>query len=117
MTLLLAFVSFFALDINTSTDILSDYAGTYVYAVETPAGPVSGEMTLSFEGGTYSGTLSAYGTDYDMKDLKWEGANLSFNSDAAGYKSTTKGTFEGDTFKGTIYVEGMEIPIKATRQQ
>jgi hypothetical protein len=51
-----------------------------------------------------------------MKEMKWEGANLSFSSDAAGYRSTTKGTFEGDTFKGTIYVEGMEIPIKATRE-
>ncbi|MFT6811336.1 MAG: hypothetical protein ACJA01_004584 [Saprospiraceae bacterium] len=116
MTLILAFISFFAIDFNHSVDILSDYAGTYVYAVETPAGPVSGEMTLTYDDGDYKGQLSAYGTAYDMKEMKWEGANLSFSSDAAGYRSTTKGTFEGDTFKGTIYVEGMEIPIKATRE-
>ena len=48
--------------------------------------------------------------------MKWEGSNLTFSSDAAGYKSTTEGKFDGDTFKGTIYVEGIEIPIKATRQ-
>lgn len=116
MTLLFAFVSFFAIDFNSNVDIVKDYAGTYVYAIDTPAGPVSGEMTLSFKDNAYSGTLTAYGTSYDMKDMRWDGANLTFSSEAAGYKSTTEGKFEGDIFKGTIYVEGMEIPIKATRQ-
>jgi len=116
MTILLAFVSFFALDLNPNSSILKDYAGTYVYAVETPAGPVKGEMTLTFDDGEYAGTLTAYGTAYEMEDMEWDGANLSFTSEAAGYSSTTKGAFEGDTFKGTIYVEGIEIPIKATRQ-
>jgi len=116
MTILLAFVSIFALDFNPNSSILADYAGTYVYSVETPAGPVNGEMTLKLDGGEYSGTLTAYGTAYEMKDMEWEGANLTFSSEAAGYSSTTEGSFEGDTFKGIIYVEGMEIPIKATRQ-
>ncbi len=93
-----------------------DYAGVYTYELNTPAGPVSGEMTLVKDNNEYKGTITAYGTAYDMLDMKWDGAQLTFSSNAAGYKSKVKGTFEDNLFKGTIYVEGMEIPIKATRQ-
>lgn len=116
MTFLYSLMTLFVLSIAAPSSSISEYVGTYTYSLETPMGPVNGEMTLVYEKDSYQGTLTVYGTAYEMKEMLWEGPQLSFKSDAAGYNSRIKGVFEGDSYNGIIYVEGTEIPIKATKK-
>ncbi|MEL6122185.1 MAG: hypothetical protein AAFR14_00575 [Bacteroidota bacterium] len=95
---------------------MTDYAGTYEYAVSTPDGTVKGEMTLTKDGDAYTGTLTAYGTPAVMTNMVWEDNKLTFNATAAGYTTKIVGTFEGDTYTAIIYVEGFEIPMVAKKK-
>lgn len=95
---------------------VADYSGTWTYSLSTPDGTVKGEMLLEKDGDEYAGTLTAYGQPFEMTDMTWEDSKLTFKTNAGGYSSKISGTFEGDTYTATIYVEGYQIPMVATRE-
>ena len=113
MKILLFALSFFVME---STVPVSEYVGTWKYSIDTPDGSISGAMTLKYEDGEYSGTISAYGEEYEMLDVVVEGNQLNFKTLAAGYSSVIKGSFSGDKYTAIISVEGMQIPMTAVRE-
>lgn len=115
MFLLLSFLCSINISID-ATALHDNYSGTYVYQVDTPEGKVDGSMTLKKEGNTYVGTLVAYGQEFEMQNMVWNGHQLTFDVDVAGYKSKVSGTFSDTSYDGMIEVEGFKIPIKATKQ-
>lgn len=115
MTILLTFLSFFLVT-TTSVDAIADYAGTYAYALQTPEGPVAGSLILTPDGDAYTGVLSAYGEEYELENMTWDGPKLSFTANAGGYNIEVSGTFKDETYTAVIQVEGIEIPMKATKE-
>ena len=103
----------FSLDIPTAHD---NFSGTYVYTLSTPDGQIEGAMELVKDGKEYTGSLTAYGQSYPMKKMVWDDHELTFEVDAAGYHSKIIGEFSDSTYEGVIHVEGMQIPIKATKK-
>ncbi len=99
-----------------TTETLSDPIGTYAYTVNTPNGLVSGEIMLAKNSkGDYEGSISAYGQTFEMTDVVVMQDALHFKTAVSGYISTIKGKFEGNFYVATIYVEGVEIPLKAEK--
>ncbi len=111
---ILCFLSF--LLSYSSVTSLNDHTGKYTYSVNTPNGEISGEINLSKNSsGEYHGTIKAYNMDFEMKEIELKDDQLSFRTEVSGYSSLIKGKFENDAFVGNIYVEGIEIPIKAAK--
>jgi len=116
MNFLLFLVTMAIAPLSTDSVITDgEYAGTWTYSINTPDGTVAGQMTLTYDGEEYSGKISAYGQDFDMLDVEQEDNELNFKTNAAGYSSSIKGTFDGDTYNAVISVEGMQIPLVAKR--
>ncbi len=114
MKLLFLSLSFLITSINITT---SDYSGTWIYAIETPEGMVKGEMVLQQKDALYTGTISVYGTDYEMTEVLVDGNSMSFKTNANGYSSVIKGTFSEDVYTAMISVEGIQIPMKAIKEK
>lgn len=111
MTLFIQLLSFVILT------TVADYTGTWEYKISTPDGNINGALVLEKEGDDYVGVISAYGTEYPITDVDVEDNKLTFKTNAAGYSSKISGMFEGNEFKATIYVEGMQIPMTATKKE
>lgn len=118
MKLLLFIIAFVLHPSATSIDDYNgDYAGTWTYAIDTPDGKIEGSLVLTYEDEEYGGKLTAYGQEYPITDVEQEGNELNFKTNAAGYSSVIKGSFDGDVYSAIIFVEGMQIPLKATRSK
>ena len=114
MTLLLAVLSF--LFVDHSVDITNDAVlGNWEYVVEAPDMTYKGIMNIAKEEGELKGALKADGAEYPMKDIKLEGNVLTFKLNVEGFPCDVKGTFEDDTFKGEVSVEGMLLSLNAKR--
>jgi hypothetical protein len=109
------FLLFIATTIFSFTIVTADHVGTYKYAIETPNGPVSGEMKLEKKDGAYKGTITAYGQEFEMTEIEVNGASLSFKTNVQGMTSTIKGNIENDVYSAIIFVEGLQIPLKAEK--
>lgn len=114
MTLLLAILSFLFIDhapVVANDAILGDWE----FVVEAPDMTYKGIMNLTEEEGELKGELGADGAAYPMKDIKLEGNVLTFKLNFEGFICDVKGTFEGDSYKGEVSVEGMVLSLNAKR--
>lgn len=115
MSILLSVLSLFLLNHNTSTETIADYTGSWEYEVESPDITYKGIMEINKEDGEYSGALVSEGAEYEMSEISIEGNVLTFKITVEGYPCDIKGTFEGNSFAGTVSVEGYQLPITAKR--
>ena len=109
------FLLFIVTTIFSFSISIADHVGTYKYAIDTPNGPVSGEMKLEKKDGVYIGTISAYGQEFEMKDIDVNGSSLSFKTNVQGMTSIVKGNIEDGVYTAIIFVEGLQIPLKAEK--
>ena len=95
---------------------LTTITGTWDFTVDSPEGPVKGELIFTQEGDILLGKIITLGQEYSMTDLELVDDQLSFKTNAAGYYSTIKGIVKGDIFDAKVSVEGMQLPLKATKR-
>ena len=113
MNVLISILTLFMIQPATTIEI-ADYTGEWNYVVEAPDMTYKGVMTLTEEGGDYSGVMSSQGLDIDLKDVEIEDDEITFSMNVQGFPCKVKGTFKEDTLNGVVSVEGFEIPLVAT---
>ena len=114
----LIFVLSFLFTINESpVTTMNDYTGEWVYKVDTPQGPYQGVIVLekAFDG--YTGEIVSGDVKIEMTDVKVEGNKMKFNIVVDGFPVAISGTFEGNKYTAVCSVEGMEIPLVATKKE
>jgi hypothetical protein len=93
--------------------------GEWQYVVENlPRGEPEGAFTIAKDEGGYAGTLRRKGGDGVALDDIVIAGNLLESSrfQAQGNTVLMSGTFEGDSFEGTLTVMGRTFPITAVRK-
>lgn len=115
MNLLLAFLGFFLADMNAPATVVADYTGEWEYSVVSPDYTYKGVMEISKEGDALTGIITAEDTETELSDVMIDGNTLTFNMNVQGFRCDVKGTFDGDEFEGEVSVEGMALPMKASR--
>ena len=84
----------------------SDPTGTWAGALATDAGPGGLEITLARDNSQWKGSmklrLEGQETSPAVRDLKIEGAAISFAADLGRYLLKFDGKFAGDTLNGTV---------------
>ena len=113
MSILLFVFSFLFVE---NTVEVSDYLGDWNYEVTADV-TYTGVMTLAKTDGEYSGHItSSEGYKIPFSDVVLDGNKLTFKMNVQGYPCNVSGSFEGDSFTGSVSVEGMEMPMKANRK-
>ena len=94
--------------------------GEWKYVIENlPRGEPEGTFTIAKDGDGYTGTLQRKGNEdsVSLDDIAMESGVLeSSNFQAQGNTVVMSGTFEGDSFEGTLSVMGRTFPITAVKQ-
>jgi len=111
MTILFSLLSFFLFHVDAS----GTHLGEWEYSVVTPDYTYKGIMTIQEEDGILTGSIASEGTEIELNDVAIEGGQLTFTMNVQGFPCSVKGTFEGDSFTGEVAVEGMALPMKATK--
>ena len=116
MTILLTLVSFFLVQpITTDLDHGSKHLGKWNYEVVAPDYTYKGVMELTEVDGELGGTIKSEGVSIPLEEVTIEGDELQFKMNVQGFPCVVKGMFEGDTLKGNVEVEGMSMPLTASR--
>ena len=93
--------------------------GEWQYVIENlPRGEPEGSFTIVNNGDGYAGTLQRKGDQpVPLENIILENGVLeSSNFATQGYSVTMSGTFEGDSFEGTLSVIGRTFPISAVKK-
>lgn len=93
--------------------------GEWQYVIESlPRGEPEGTFTIANGGDGYTGTLLRKGGDtVALDEIAMENSVLeSSRFQAEGNAVTMSGTFEGDSFEGTLSVMGRNFPITAVKK-
>lgn len=124
MSTLISIIALFILPMNAdlsttalSTATVSDHVGTWDYVVESPDMTYKGTMELEGEDGEYTGSIKSQGVSINMTDVEIDGDDLTFKMNVQGFPCKAKGTFSGDSFSGTVAVEGFTMPMTAKRAE
>ena len=94
--------------------------GEWQYVIENlPRGEPEGTFTIAKDGDGYAGTLLRKGGDtVALDDIALENSVLeSSRFQAEGNSVVMSGTFEGESFSGTLSVRGRNFPITAVKKQ
>ena len=116
MILLFSIVCLLNMPLISDIEIDKDFSGVYEYSLNTPDGKVEGAMELVKDGEAYIGTITAFGQKHEMKNMVWDEHQLTFEVNAGGYYSKVIGEFNDSTYEGMVHVEGLQIPIKASKK-
>ncbi len=116
MTFLVSILSllFFSTDVVNS-DITSEHLGKWQYEVVTPDITYKGILELSQPDGEYAGAIKSEGVEIPLADINIDGNDITWTMNVQGFPCTVTGTFEGNTFKGNVSVEGLTMPMTASR--
>ena len=96
---------------------VSPYIGDWHYTYQNMDGTdVAAVMTITEAEKVYTGVLSSPLGSVDLKDLVIADGKLTANFDIMGYQMSMKGSFEGDTYTGSVIIDGNEFPMIATRK-
>lgn len=96
-------------------------AGTWNYKLESPEGPVSGNIELKNDNGTLSGTITNTMTNEEssLREVILTDDKLSFSFDITvqGQRMNILGvlTIDGDNLEGTFSSEGEEYEVTGTK--
>jgi len=96
---------------------VSPYVGEWHYTYQNMDGTdAAAVMTITEMEKVYKGVLSSQMGSVDLQDLVIADGKLTAKFDIQGYLMTLKGSFEGDTYTGTVNIDGNEFPMIATRK-
>ncbi len=79
--------------------------GTWETTTNTPMGPQKGQLTLSTDGDTLTGTMSSPQGSLDISDGQVDGNNVSWKADITSPMPMTlefKATIDGDSMSGEV---------------
>ena len=92
----------------------TNLAGKWSYVVDIPGMPSNGVITLSKDGGSYSGTVTtnlAPGEEFRLEKVERDGSSLTFTCNvlADGVTSVVEGAlvFKEDSFEGNVEVSDL----------
>jgi len=117
MNLILSILTLFIIQPATVTTELGDHTGKWDYTVEAPDMTYKGVMVLSEADGDYTGTMTSQGVEIKLNDIEIEDDEISFNMNVQGFMCKVTGTFDGDSLKGAVAVDGFEMPLVAKRAE
>ena len=116
MSLLIVFISLFLSQPAIDNDLVaSEHLGKWRYEVLSPDYTYKGIMELSEVDGALGGTINSEGVTITLEDVELENNELSCKLTVQGFPCQVKGTFDGNSFKGNVLVEGMAMPMTASR--
>jgi hypothetical protein len=96
---------------------VSPYVGEWHYTYQNMDGTEAAAiMTITEAENVYKGVLSSEMGSVDLQDLVIADGKLTAKFDIQGYMLSMKGSFEGDTYTGTVNIDGNEFPMIATRK-
>jgi len=101
---------------GTKTSKVDPYAGDWEYVAETPQGNWDVIMTITKAESGYTGMLSSDMGSVDLQDLEIEDGKLTAKFYLESYELFMNGTFAGNKFVGASTIDGMEMPIDATKK-
>jgi hypothetical protein len=117
LVLLLAVV--FALSSCAATKVAKDphapYLGNWEYVVEELPVDIDGTLAISKEEGILKAVLMTPMGDVPIEDFSITEGALQAEFDAEGNLVELEGTFEGDTYKGLLIVQGSEFVMTAKK--
>ena len=116
MTLLLTLVSFFLLNTDVvPAEVGSKHLGKWQYEVVSPDITYKGTLELAEADGSLTGALKSEGATFPLTDIELDGDDLTFKVNVQGFPCVIVGVFDGNSFKGSVEVEGLSMPMSATR--
>jgi hypothetical protein len=112
------FIALFILGCATSKVAkVSPYVGEWHYTYQNMDGTdAAAIMTITEAENVYTGVLSSQMGSVDLQDLVITDGKLTAKFDIQGYVMSMKGGFEGDTYTGSVIIDGNEFPMIATRK-
>ncbi len=94
----------------------ADYSGVYNWSITTDNGDMSGNITLTKNGDTYTGTIGGDQGTQDMTNLKVDGTNITANFTYMSYEVSLKATLSDSDLKGSFSADGYDFPFDAKKQ-
>ena len=113
LTVLFAFSSCASLKMGKKTN---PYVGTWDYVVEEIPVDIDGTFVIVEEDGAIKGTLINGMGEMEIDGVTIENGKLIAEFDADGNLVELEGTFDGDSYKGWLFVQGGEFPMNMTKQ-
>lgn len=117
----LLFAVLIAFSSCASTKVARDphapYLGNWEYTVDELPVDIDGTMVISKEEGVLKAVLVTPMGEAPIDDISIEDGVLKAEFDAEGNFIELEGTFEGDTYKGALLVQGGEFPMSMKKQE
>jgi hypothetical protein len=111
------FIALFIFGCAATKVKVNPYVGEWHYTYQNMDGTdVAAVMTITEAENVYTGVLSSPLGSVDLKDLVIADGKLTANFEIMGYQMSMKGGFEGDTYTGSVIIDGNEFPMIATRK-
>ena len=78
-------------------------AGNWLFLVKMGSRTLEGSLHFTNKNGVLAGTwTSSEGNEYELKDIRIKGADISWTGDGPGGVSAASGTIDGTSMKGTM---------------
>jgi hypothetical protein len=103
-----------------TTKVVITPAGNWDYLITgTPEGNFSGVMSIVSENNIYSAKMTASGSELTINKFTWDEPNKKLGGEFnySGYPVLFDATMSGEEMAGSMSVEGMNFPFKATRKK
>jgi hypothetical protein len=119
VALLLAVILAFSSCASTrvAKDPHAPYLGNWDYSVQDLPVDIDGTMVISKEEGVLKATLVTPMGEAPIGEITIEEGVLKAEFDAEGNFIELEGTFEGNSYKGALFVQGGEFPMTMTKQE
>lgn len=95
-------------------------AGNWDYTITgTPEGDVNGVMTIVSENNQYTAKMTASGNEITISNFTWDEPTKKVGGEFgySGYTVLFDAAMAGEEMTGSMSVEGMSFPYKATRKK
>ncbi len=115
LTVILAFSS--CASTKVAKDPHAPYLGNWEYVVEELPVDIDGTFVISKEEGALKGKMVNPMGELVIEDISIEAGVLKAEFDVEGNFIELEGTFEGNTYKGFLLVQGGEFPMTMTKQE
>ena len=115
LAVLLAFSS--CASTKVAKDPHAPYLGNWEYTVDDLPVDIDGTLVISKEEGVLKAVLITPMGEAPIDDISIEDGVLKAEFDAEGNLIELEGTFEGNTYKGGLFVQGGEFPMSMKKQE
>ena len=114
--MILAFFAALIAGCATTKNVVDSSTGDWKYLVtDTPDGDASGIFTITKNGDSYTGVISAAGQETPLNDIEIKDDVLTCNFDYMGYTVNVKSKIEGESMSGDMTVDYNGYPFSAQK--